>query len=360
VLYHLLYPLHAKLAILNVFQYITFRAAYAALTALLISFILGPWLIRKLSQYQVGQSIRKEGPSSHLAKAGTPTMGGLLILAGITVSTLLWARLDNPFVWMALFTTLAFGAVGFVDDYLKLLRHRNLGLQGRWKIAAQVLIGMILGLSLLHLSAGQFESRIAIPFFKDVLIDLGWFYVPFVILVVVGASNAVNLTDGLDGLAIGPTLVAASFYTVVIYLAGNANFSRYLQIVYVDGAGELTVFCAALLGAGMGFLWYNAYPASVFMGDTGSLALGGALGAVAIISKHEILLVLVGGIFVIETVSVMIQVFSFRVSGKRVLKMAPLHHHFELLGWPEPKIIVRFWIIAIILALLGMSTLKLR
>lgn len=360
MLYHLLYPLHAKLAILNVFQYITFRAAYAALTALLISFILGPWLIRKLSQYQVGQSIRKEGPSSHLAKAGTPTMGGLLILAGITVSTLLWARLDNPFVWMALFTTLAFGAVGFVDDYLKLLRHRNLGLQGRWKIAAQVLIGMILGLSLLHLSAGQFETRIAIPFFKDVLIDLGWFYVPFVILVVVGASNAVNLTDGLDGLAIGPTLVAASFYTVVIYLAGNANFSRYLQIVYVDGAGELTVFCAALLGAGMGFLWYNAYPASVFMGDTGSLALGGALGAVAIISKHEILLVLVGGIFVIETVSVMIQVFSFRVSGKRVLKMAPLHHHFELLGWPEPKIIVRFWIIAIILALLGMSTLKLR
>ena len=360
MLYHLLYPLHAKLAILNVFQYITFRAAYAALTALLISFILGPWLIRKLSQYQVGQSIRKEGPSSHLAKAGTPTMGGLLILAGITVSTLLWARLDNPFVWMALFTTLAFGAVGFVDDYLKLLRHRNLGLQGRWKIAAQVLIGMILGLSLLHLSAGQFETRIAIPFFKDVLIDLGWFYVPFVILVVVGASNAVNLTDGLDGLAIGPTLVVASFYTVVIYLAGNANFSRYLQIVYVDGAGELTVFCAALLGAGMGFLWYNAYPASVFMGDTGSLALGGALGAVAIISKHEILLVLVGGIFVIETVSVMIQVFSFRVSGKRVLKMAPLHHHFELLGWPEPKIIVRFWIIAIILALLGMSTLKLR
>ena len=360
MLYHLLYPLHDRLAVLNVFQYITFRAAYAALTGLLISLVVGPWLIRKLSQYQVGQSIRKEGPSSHLAKAGTPTMGGLLILAGITVSTLLWARLDNPFVWMALFTTLAFGAVGFVDDYLKLLRHRNLGLQGRWKIAAQVLIGMILGLSLLHLSAGQFETRIAIPFFKDVLIDLGWFYVPFVILVVVGASNAVNLTDGLDGLAIGPTLVAASFYTVVIYLAGNANFSRYLQIVYVDGAGELTVFCAALLGAGMGFLWYNAYPASVFMGDTGSLALGGALGAVAIISKHEILLVLVGGIFVIETVSVMIQVFSFRVSGKRVLKMAPLHHHFELLGWPEPKIIVRFWIIAIILALLGMSTLKLR
>lgn len=360
MLYHLLYPLHGKLAILNVFQYITFRAAYAALTALLIGFILGPWLIAKLSQYQIGQSIRKEGPSSHLAKAGTPTMGGLLILAALTVSTLLWARLDNPFVWMALFTTLAFGAVGFVDDYLKLLRHRNLGLQGRWKMAAQVLIGMALGLGLLHLTAGQFETRIAIPFFKEVLIDLGWLYVPFVILVVVGASNAVNLTDGLDGLAIGPTLVAASFYTVVVYLAGNANFSRYLQIVYVDGAGELTVFCAGLLGAGMGFLWYNAYPASVFMGDTGSLALGGALGAVAIISKHEILLVLVGGIFVIETVSVMIQVLSFRVSGRRVLKMAPLHHHFELLGWPEPKIIVRFWIIAIILALLGMSTLKLR
>ena len=360
MLYHYLYPLHDKLAILNVFQYITFRAAYAALTALLISFLLGPWLIAQLSRYQVGQSIREEGPASHQSKAGTPTMGGLLILTALGASTLLWARLDNRFVWMALLTTLGFGAIGFVDDYLKFVRHRNLGLKGRWKLFAQAAIALALGLSLWHFSAGQFETGISIPFFKNALIDLRGFYVPFVVLVVVGASNAVNLTDGLDGLAVGPTLVVATFYTIVVYLAGNIIFSRYPQIVYVEGAGEVTVFCAALLGAGMGFLWYNAYPASIFMGDTGSLALGGALGTVAVISKHEILLVLVGGIFVIETVSVMIQVAAFRLSGKRVLKMAPLHHHFELLGWAEPKIIVRFWIIAIILALLGLSTLKLR
>lgn len=360
MLYHYIYPLHDKLAILNVFQYITFRAAYAALTALLISFLLGPWLIGQLSRYQVGQSIREDGPASHQSKAGTPTMGGLLILTALGASTLLWARLDNRFVWMALLTTLGFGAVGFVDDYLKFVRHRNLGLQGRWKLVAQAAIALALGLSLWHFSAGQFETGISIPFFKNALIDLRGFYVPFVVLVVVGASNAVNLTDGLDGLAVGPTLVVATFYTIVVYLAGNVIFSRYLQIVYVEGAGEVTVFCAALLGAGMGFLWYNAYPASIFMGDTGSLALGGALGTVAVISKHEILLVLVGGIFVIETVSVMIQVAAFRLSGRRVLKMAPLHHHFELLGWAEPKIIVRFWIIAIILALLGLSTLKLR
>jgi phospho-N-acetylmuramoyl-pentapeptide-transferase len=360
VLYHLLYPLREELAILNVFQYITFRAAYAALTALAISFALGPWMIRKLAHYQVGQKIREEGPKTHQAKAGTPTMGGVLVLAAITVSTLLWARVDNPYVWIALLTTLGFGAIGFLDDYLKLARDRNLGLQGRWKLVAQAAVSLTVAILLINLGTVNFETRVSVPFFKEVLLDLGWFYVPFVVLVIVGASNAVNLTDGLDGLAIGPTLVAASFYTVVAYLAGNANFSRYLQIVYVEGAGELTVFCAALLGAGMGFLWYNAYPASIFMGDIGSLALGAALGVVAVISKHEILLVLVGGIFVIEAVSVMIQVIAFRLSGKRVLKMAPLHHHFELLGWPEPKIIVRFWIIAIILALLSMSTLKLR
>ena len=287
-------------------------------------------------------------------------MGGLLILSSIAFSTLLWARLDNPFVWLTLMTTLGFGAVGFVDDYLKLSRRRSLGLQGRWKIAAQVAIALSLGIALLGLASPHFETGVTVPFFKRILIDMGWLYVPFVVLVVVGSSNAVNLTDGLDGLAIGPTLVAASFYTIVVYLAGNARFARYLQIIYVEGAGELTVFCAALLGAGMGFLWYNTYPASIFMGDIGSLALGAALGAVAIISKHEVLLVLVGGIFVIETVSVMIQVAAFRLSGKRVLKMAPLHHHFELLGWPEPKIIVRFWIIAVVLALLSVTTLKLR
>lgn len=360
MLYQFLYPLHGDFALLNVFQYITFRAAYAALTALAVSFMLGPWLIEKLQRHQIGQKIRKEGPKSHQAKAGTPTMGGALILAAITVSTLLWARLDNVYVWMALLTTLCFGAIGFVDDYLKISRGTSRGLSGRRKIAAQAVIALVLGICLIKVAGGHFETRISIPFLKSVLIDLGWFYVPFVVLVVVGASNAVNLTDGLDGLAIGPTLVAGAFYTVVVYLAGNVNFSRYLQIVYVEGAGELTVFCAALLGAGMGFLWYNAYPASVFMGDMGSLALGAALGVVAIISKHEVLLVLVGGIFVIETVSVMIQVVAYRISGKRVLKMAPLHHHFELLGWPEPKIIVRFWIIAIILALLSFSTLKLR
>jgi len=360
VLYHFLYPLHSKLAVFNVFQYITFRAAYAALTGLAVSFILGPWMIQALERHQMGQNIRKDGPESHQAKAGTPTMGGLLILAVITVSTLLWARLDNVYVWMALLTTLSFGAVGFVDDYLKVARGTSRGLSGRRKLAAQVIIALALAICLTKLTGGEFETRIGIPFLKSVLIDLGWLYVPFVVLVVVGASNAVNLTDGLDGLAIGPTLVAGSFYMVVAYLAGNVKFSDYLQIVYIDGVGELTVFCAALLGAGMGFLWYNAYPASVFMGDMGSLALGAALGTVAIMAKHEVLLVLVGGIFVIETVSVMIQVVTFRVTGKRVLKMAPLHHHFELLGWPEPKIIVRFWIIAIILSLLGLSTLKLR
>lgn len=360
MLYHYLYPLHIKYAVLNVFQYITFRAAYAALTALAVSFILGPWLIRLLSRHQAWQSIREEGPQSHRSKAGTPTMGGLLILAALTFSTLLWARLDNIYIWITLLITVCFGAIGFVDDYLKIIRRHNLGLQGRWKLAVQVLAALIMAVGLIYLTGGEFETRISIPFFKNVLIDFGWFYLFFVILVIVGASNAVNLTDGLDGLAIGPTLVAASFYTIVAYLAGNVNFSRYLQIVYVEGAGELTVFCAALLGAGMGFLWYNAYPASVFMGDIGSLSLGAALGAVAIISKHEILLVLVGGIFVIEAVSVMIQVLAYRFSGKRVLKMAPLHHHFELLGWAEPKIIVRFWILAIILALVSLSTLKLR
>jgi phospho-N-acetylmuramoyl-pentapeptide-transferase len=360
MLYHLLYPLHDRLAVLNVFQYITFRAAYAALTALAISFLVGPWMIRKLSEHRVGQSIREEGPESHQDKAGTPTMGGVLIITALVIPTLLWARLDNLYIRMVLLTTLGFAAIGFVDDYLKLAKGRSLGLKARWKMAAQIVVGLALGLSLVYFTNGQFETGVSLPFFKKVLIDMGKFYVPFVVLVVVGTSNAVNLTDGLDGLAIGPTLIAAGFYTIVAYLAGNVNFSRYLQIVYVEGAGELTVFCAAMMGAGMGFLWYNTYPASVFMGDVGSLSLGGALGTVAVISKHEVLLVLVGGIFVMEAISVMIQVVSFRLSGKRLLRMAPIHHHFELLGWPEPKIIVRFWIIAVILALLGLSTLKMR
>ncbi len=360
MLYHLLYPLHQDYAALNVFRYITFRAAYAALTALAMSLLLGPSVIRTLAAWRFGQQIRAEGPQSHQAKAGTPTMGGLLILFSVAVPTLLWGRLDNLYLWLALLTTLAFGAVGFVDDWLKLARRRSLGLSGRWKLAAQVLISVAFALALSTLAVPGYETRIGIPFFKNVLLDLGWFYLPFVVLVLTGASNAVNLTDGLDGLAVGTTLVAVSFYTVVAYLAGNAVFSKYLQIVYVEGAGELTVFCGALLGAGMGFLWFNAHPAAIFMGDTGSLALGAALGSVAVIAKHEVLLVLVGGVFVIEALSVMVQVASFRLTGKRVFLMAPIHHHFEKLGWAESKIIVRFWIVAIIFALLSLSTLKLR
>ncbi len=360
MLYHLLFPLHEDFALFNVFRYITFRAAYASLTALAMSLLLGPWVIRTLAAWRVGQQIREEGPESHKCKAGTPTMGGLLMLFCISVPTLLWGRLDNAYLWLALLTTLGFGAVGFVDDRLKLARRRSLGLAGRWKIAAQVLISLAFAFALSSLPAAAFETRVGIPFFKNVLLDLGWFYLPFVVLVLTGASNAVNLTDGLDGLAVGTTLVAASFYTVVTYLAGNAVFARYLQIVYVEGAGELTVFCGALLGAGMGFLWFNAHPASVFMGDTGSLALGAALGSVAVIAKHEVLLVLVGGVFVIEALSVMIQVLSFRLTGRRIFLMAPIHHHFEQLGWAESKIIVRFWIVAIVFALLSLSTLKLR
>lgn len=360
MLYHLLFPLHEQFAILNVFRYITFRAAYAALTALALSLLLGPWVIRKLTAYGIGQQIREEGPESHQTKAGTPTMGGVLILFCLTVPTLLWARLDNLYLWLVLLTTLAFGTVGFVDDWLKLVKQRNLGLTGRTKLLIQGLIALGLATALATLPLPAFETRVSIPFFKNVLLNLGWFYLPFVMLIVVGASNAVNLTDGLDGLAVGTTLVATSFFTIVTYLAGNIRFAKYLQIVYVEGAGELTVFCGALLGAGMGFLWFNAYPATVFMGDTGSLALGAGLGTVAVISKHEALLVLVGGIFVIEAVSVMVQVLSFKLTGRRVLRMAPIHHHFEQLGWSEPKIIVRFWIVAIILVLLSLSTLKLR
>jgi phospho-N-acetylmuramoyl-pentapeptide-transferase len=360
MLYQLLFPLHEQFALFNVFRYITFRAAYATLTALAMSLLLGPAVIRTLAAWRVGQQIRAEGPESHRAKSGTPTMGGLLILFCVAVPTLLWGRLDNLYLWLVLLTTLSFGAIGFADDWLKLSRCRSLGLSGRWKLAAQALISIAFALGLSTLPASAYEARVGIPFFKNVLLDLGWFYLPFVVLVLTGASNAVNLTDGLDGLAIGTTLVAVSFYTVVTYLAGNAVFARYLQIVYVEGAGELTVFCGALLGAGMGFLWFNAHPASVFMGDTGSLALGAALGSVAVIAKHEVLLVLVGGVFVIEAISVMVQVLSFRLTGRRGFLMAPIHHHFEKLGWAESKIIVRFWIVAVIFALLSLSTLKLR
>ena len=359
MLYHLLYPLHTSISAFNVFRYITFRTIYASLTAFLICFLLGPWMIRKLGQMQVGQYIRDDGPQTHLQKAGTPTMGGVLIIMAVASSTLLWADLTNIFVWIALLVLTGFGLIGFIDDYLMQVKKRSKGLTGKGKLILQFLLAMFTGY-LLVCHPG-FSTQVGIPFFKQATPDLGWWYILFAALVMVGASNAVNLTDGLDGLAIGPTIVAAGTYMIFAYVAGHARIAEYLQINYVALSGEVTIFCGALAGAGMGFLWYNAYPAQVFMGDVGSLSLGGSLGAVAVITKQEILLVLVGGLFVIEALSVMFQVGFFKMTnGKRIFRMAPLHHHFELKGWPEPKVIVRFWIIAIALALLSMSTLKLR
>jgi phospho-N-acetylmuramoyl-pentapeptide-transferase len=359
--YHLFFPLHETVSVFNVFRYLTFRTAYAALTALLISLILGPVAIRLLRKWQVGQVIRQEGPKSHLGKAGTPTMGGVLILGAAVVTTLLWANLAVAYVWLALLSTLAFGAIGFWDDYLKTSRNSNAGWRAKYKFCAEVVAAAVVAL-LLFASADPDgnATRLSVPFFKQVAPDLGLFYIPFAICVIVGTSNAVNLTDGLDGLAIGPVIIATFAYAGIAYVAGNVRFAEYLNILYIRGAGEVAVFCGALLGASLGFLWFNSYPAQVFMGDVGSLSLGGGLGTVAVIAKHELLLLLIGGLFVIETLSVIVQVASFKLTGKRVFRMAPLHHHFEEQGWQEPKVIVRFWIIAIILALLSLSTLKLR
>ncbi|MFH1624242.1 MAG: phospho-N-acetylmuramoyl-pentapeptide-transferase [Pseudomonadota bacterium] len=358
MLFHLLYPLHTTYTFLNVFKYITFRTIYAALTALVISFILGPWLIKKLSSLQIGQQIRENGPASHQKKHGTPTMGGVLILFALTTSTLLWGNLANSYLWVTLLSTMGFSLIGLLDDYKKLVKRNAVGLKARYKMGGQILIGLLIGLFLYFHS--DFNTFLSVPFFKGVNPDLGMFFVPFVIFVVVGASNAVNLTDGLDGLAIGPVMIAGATYLLFSYFAGHVKFATYLQIPYTAGSGELTVFCGAIVGASMGFLWYNAYPAQIFMGDIGSLALGGALGTVAVITKQEILLAIVGGIFVIEALSVIFQVGSYKLRKKRIFRMAPIHHHFELKGWAEPKIIVRFWIIAIMLALLAISTLKLR
>ena len=359
MLYHLLYPLHTTLSVFNVFRYITFRTIYASLTAFFICFLLGPWMIRKLSGMQVGQYIRDDGPQSHLAKAGTPTMGGLLILFSIVASTLLWSDLTNHFVWIMLFVVIGYGLVGFADDYLMQVKKRSKGLSVRRKFILQFGLALIIGY-LVYISP-DFSTQVTIPFFKRLSPDLGWGYIIFAALVIVAASNAVNLTDGLDGLAIGPVIIAAGTYMIFAYVAGHIKIADYLQINYVSGSGEVAVFCGTLAGAGMGFLWFNSYPAQMFMGDVGSLSLGAALGTVAVITKQEILLVLVGGLFVIEALSVIFQVSFFKMtSGRRILRMAPLHHHFELKGWPEPKVIVRFWIIAIALALLAMSTLKLR
>jgi phospho-N-acetylmuramoyl-pentapeptide-transferase len=358
LLYSLFYPLHEFFSFFNVFRYITFRTIYAILTALLISFIVGPWLIKKLRAIQIQQVVREDVPSRHLAKNGTPTMGGSLILAAILIPSLFWSDLANPYIWIVLLATLAFGVLGFLDDYKKVKDKNGIGIRARYKFPIQVAMGLII--SLILFNTIDHDSRLIFPFFKKAMPDLGNWYILFGMLVIVGSANAVNLTDGLDGLAIGPVLIASGTFMLFCYLAGNFRFASYLQIPFVKGSGELTVLCGALVGSALGFLWFNTYPAQVFMGDVGSLSLGAALGTIAVITKQEFLLVIVGGIFVIEALSVIIQVFSYQVRKKRVFRMAPLHHHFELKGWAEPKIIVRFWIIGIILGLIAISTLKLR
>jgi phospho-N-acetylmuramoyl-pentapeptide-transferase len=363
MLYYLLPPLSPIFGVLNVTRYITFRTAAASLTALLISLALGPWLIRKLRDFQIGQIIRQEGPQSHRAKAGTPTMGGLLILAAAITPTLLWADLANPYIWIAVLATIGFGAVGFADDYLKIVRRSHHGLIPRYKMGLQVVIALGVGLALLMLAQHNpplYNTRLIFPFFKNLIPDLGWAYLLFAAFVLVAWSNAVNLTDGLDGLAISTFGVAAAALTALAYVTGHAVLADYLLLVRFAPAGELTIFCGALVGASLGFLWYNSYPAEIFMGDVGSLALGGALGTVGILIKQELLLPLVGGIFVLEAASVVIQVASFKLTGKRVFKMSPLHHHFELIGWSEPKIISRFLILSVIFALFSLTSLKLR
>ncbi|MFP3981222.1 MAG: phospho-N-acetylmuramoyl-pentapeptide-transferase, partial [Desulfobacterales bacterium] len=350
MLYHLLYSLHTEISAFNVFRYITFRTIYAGLTAFLICFVLGPWMIRVLREKQIGQYIRRLGPASHQDKAGTPTMGGALILPAVLLSAVLWMDWTNRYVWIVLFITTAYFLIGFADDYLKQIQKRNRGLRAWQKFSLQIAAAGIVG-AVLYLQP-DFSTQITIPFFKGISPELGAAYILFVILVIVGTSNAVNLTDGLDGLAVGPVIIAAATYMLFAYVAGNVKIADYLQINYVAGSGEVTVLCGALAGAGLGFLWFNAYPAEVFMGDVGSLPLGGALGTVAVITKQEILMVIVGGVFVVEALSVIFQVGYFKMTnGRRIFRMAPLHHHFELKGWAEPKVIVRFWILAIILSL---------
>ncbi|MGH9867283.1 MAG: phospho-N-acetylmuramoyl-pentapeptide-transferase [Candidatus Polarisedimenticolia bacterium] len=361
MLYWLLYPLRDSIGAFNVFRYITFRSALAAVTALVLSLGLGRFLIARLREMQVGQHIREEGPQSHYSKKGTPTMGGILIIVSVIIPTLLWADLRNVFVWVAMIAMVAFGLIGFYDDYRKVTRKRNLGLSARAKLGLQVVVAGAIGTYLVWMATfGAFTTRLSLPFLKQWTPDLGWFYVVFIVVVIVGAANAVNLTDGLDGLAIGAVMVAAATFALLVYVVGNAVAASYLGLLNVKGTGELTVFCGAMVGASLGFLWYNCNPAEVFMGDVGSMALGGAIGTVAVLIKQELLLVLVGGLFVIEAMSVIVQVASFRLTGKRVFRMAPLHHHFELKGWPEPKVIIRFWILAILFALMSLSTLKLR
>jgi phospho-N-acetylmuramoyl-pentapeptide-transferase len=362
MLHNLLTPLADEFIFFNLFRYLTFRSGAAVLTALVVCFVVGPAIIRWLKKKQrEGQPIRDDGPESHLlTKQGTPTMGGVLILLAVAVSTLLWADLTNGFVWVVLYITLGFGLVGFADDYLKLTRRSHKGVSSRLRVGVEIAIALTAGLWVVYLTESTLDTALAVPLFKDVLFELGWAFLALAVFVVVGASNAVNLTDGLDGLAIVPVMIAAGCFALIAYLVGNTVFAEYLQLHYVQGTGELAVFCAALVGASLGFLWFNAPPAMVFMGDTGSLSCGGALGGIAVITKHELVLAIVGGLFVLETVSVIVQVASYKMFGKRVFRMAPLHHHFEKKGWREETIVVRFWIIAAILALIGLSTLKLR
>lgn len=358
MLFHVLYPLRDHLSFLNVFKYITFRTFGASITSVLLAMFLGPVFIRLMKLKQMGQVVRDDGPETHFSKRGTPTMGGILILAAIIIPTLLWSDLTNPFVWIALAVTTLYGVIGWADDYLKVIRKNPKGLSGKQKLLFQTLVA--LGASIILYRDHHHPATLTVPFLKEVSLNLGIFFIPFATFVIVGTSNAVNLTDGLDGLAVGPTITTASTYLILAYCAGHVKIAEYLQIPHIPGAGELAIFSGSVAAACLGFLWFNTYPAQVFMGDVGSLSLGGALAIVAIISKNEILLALCGGIFVLEALSVMAQVTSFKLTGKRVFKMAPIHHHYEKKGWPEPKVIVRFWIISVLLALVSLSTLKLR
>ena len=344
----------------NVFQYLTLRSILGVLTALTISLIVGPPMIRYLSSYSIGQSVRDDGPESHFSKAGTPTMGGALILVAIVISTILWSDLSSRFVWVVLFVTTGFGAIGWIDDYKKIVYGDSKGLTARIKYLWQSVIGLTAALVLFHTAHFPIETQLIVPFIKDIVIDLGWMYVVLTYFVIVGSSNAVNLTDGLDGLAILPTVLVGGALGVFAYVTGNINFSTYLGIPYVPGVGEMVIFCGAIVGSGLGFLWFNTYPAQVFMGDVGALALGAALGAIAVIVRQELVLFIMGGLFVAETMSVIVQVASFKLTGRRIFRMAPLHHHYELKGWPEPRIIVRFWIITVVLVLIGLASLKVR
>ena len=361
MLFNFLAPLADEYSIFYLFQSLTFRAGGAVITSLVVAFVFGPWIIGRLKQQQPqGQPIREDGPPQHFSKAGTPTMGGFLILLAVIVSTLLWADLNNGYVWAVLLITIGFGTIGFIDDYRKLNNASSSGLTGKLRIALEILVAGIATIWIMSMMGSPLSTGLALPFAKDVLVNLGWFFVPFAVFVIVGSSNSVNLTDGLDGLAIVPVMIAAGSLGLISYLVGNAVFANYLLIFAVPGSGELSVFCGALVGAGLGFLWFNAPPAMVFMGDTGSLSMGGALGGVAVVTKHELVLAIIGGLFVLETISVIVQVGSYKLTGRRVFRMAPLHHHFEQKGWAEPTIVIRFWIIASVLALAGLATLKLR